>query len=165
MPELVITEFMDAGAVDRLRDKIDLLYDPGLVDDRGLLADAMREAAGLIVRNRTRVTKDLIAQAPKLRVVVRLAVGLDNIDLDACAARDIAVHPATGANAVSVAEYVIAAMLTLVRGAYGATDQVASGAWPRNMLVGGEVHGRTLGLVGLGATARKVAARAPGPWA
>ena len=83
-----------------------------------------------------------------------------NIDLEACAERDIAVFPATGANAVSVAEYVLAAMLQLWRPVYGATARVAAGEWPRQELGGRELAGSRLGLIGLGSVARTVAERA-----
>jgi (S)-sulfolactate dehydrogenase len=102
----------------------------------------------------------LLEAAAKLEAVGRLGVGLDNIDVEACKARDIAVLPATGANDLSVAEYVIAGVLVLLRGAYGASDEVAVGAWPRERLIGREVSGRRLGLVGFGSIARETAKRA-----
>ena len=93
----------------------------------------------------------MLAAAPQLRVVGRLGVGLDNIDLTACAARDIQVIPASGANAQAVAEYVIATAMLLLRGAYLSSAEVASGAWPRARLSEGrEIAGKTLGLVGFG---------------
>jgi (S)-sulfolactate dehydrogenase len=87
-------------------------------------------------------------------------VGLDNIDLPAAAARGVEVIPARGANDLAVAEYVVAAALLLVRGAYLATAEVAAGGWPRERLIGGEVSGRVMGLLGYGAIAREVARRA-----
>ncbi len=96
----------------------------------------------------------------KLACVGRLGVGLDNIDTAACAARGIAVYPATGANDQAVAEYVIAAVMILLRRAYHARASVASGSWPREALIGREVAGKTLGLIGFGAIAREVARRA-----
>lgn len=160
---IVISEFMDADAVDRLNRAATVTYDPTLVDDPERLAGLLAEADALIVRNRTQVRGDLLAAGPKLRAVGRLGVGLDNIDQDACRARDIRVIPATGANAAAVAEYVLAAALILVRGAaYRSTEAVLSGAWPRQACVGGEVMGRTLALVGFGGIAREVAARARG---
>jgi (S)-sulfolactate dehydrogenase len=93
-------------------------------------------------------------------VVGRLGVGLDNIDVEACKARGIAVCPATGANDVAVAEWAITAMLVLLRGAWSATPQVIAGAWPRMSTIGREASGKTLGLVGLGGIARETATRA-----
>ncbi len=160
MPEIVITEFMARDAVDGLARDFSLLYDPDLVTRPAALKEATGAARALIVRNRTQVDAALLSAAPRLEAVGRLGVGLDNIDVDACAARGIAVCPATGANAVAVAEYVIGAALALLRGAFAATPAVVAGAWPREASVGREAAGKTLGLVGFGAIGREVAPRA-----
>ena len=152
---IVICEFMDTDAVAGLASRFDVRYDKGLVDRRDQLVHALGDADALIVRNRAQVDAQLLAAAPKLRVVGRLGVGLDNIDMDACAARGIAVIPATGANAQAVAEYVIAAAMLLLRGACRATGDVAAGRWPRGALSDGrEFAGTTLGLVGFGSIGR-----------
>ena len=104
---IVISEFMNDAAVARLRVDFEVHHDATLVDDPQRLHAAVKSADALIVRNRTQVDAMLIASAPRLRVVGRLGVGLDNIDTAACAARAIEVIPATGANAISVAEYVL----------------------------------------------------------
>ncbi|MFG1413362.1 MAG: hydroxyacid dehydrogenase [Pseudomonadota bacterium] len=160
MPEILVTEFMDAGALDALRVDHDVHYDPSLVDKADVLADLAQGARALIVRNRTQVRAGLLANAPNLIVVGRLGVGLDNIDVDDCRARDIQVYPATGANDVAVAEYVICGVMMLLRGAYHASGEVAAGAWPRTRLMGREVSGKRLGLIGFGAIARETAQRA-----
>lgn len=160
MPEIVISEFMDEAVVREAFAGKDIVYDPALVDRPTDLAAALTDARALIVRNRTQVNAALLAVAPKLTAVGRLGVGLDNIDLDACRARGVAVFPATGANDVSVAEYVITAMLILLRRAWFATPEVIAGKWPRMSLIGGEASGRTLGLIGFGAIARETATRA-----
>ncbi len=160
MPDIVITEFMDEAAVERLKGRHGTLYDPGLVDRPEDLAKAVAEARALVVRNRTQVRGALLDAAVNLSCVGRLGVGLDNIDVDACKARGIAVYPATGANDLSVAEYVISAAMSLLRGAYSATGDVATGKWPRQRLIGRELAGKTMGLVGLGSIAREVAWRA-----
>lgn len=160
MADIVIAEFMDEAAVDQLRARHDTLYDPDLVDRPDDLAVAVAPARALVVRNRTKVTEALIAKAPGLSCVGRLGVGLDNIDLAACKARGVTVYPATGANDVAVAEYVITTALTLLRGAYTATADVAAGSWPRQRLIGREAMDKRLGLVGYGSIARQTAARA-----
>lgn len=160
MPDIVVAEFMDEAAVREGFAGLDVLYDPTLVDRPADLARAVADARALIVRNRTQVRGALLEAAPRLRVIGRLGVGLDNIDLEACRARGIAVYPATGANDVSVAEYVITAALVLLRRAWFATDRVARGEWPRNALMGREASEKTLGLVGFGSIAREVALRA-----
>ncbi|MEJ1160000.1 hydroxyacid dehydrogenase [Prosthecomicrobium sp. N25] len=157
MARVVITEFMDEPAVADIARHAETLYDPALVDKPEALAAALADCVVLIVRNRTQVRPALLERAPHLEMVGRLGVGLDNIDMDACAARGIAVHPATGANDLSVAEYVITAALVLLRGAWGASAAVAAGSWPRNALIGREAAGKTLGLVGVGRIARETA--------
>jgi (S)-sulfolactate dehydrogenase len=160
MADIVISEFMDEVAVEGLRGGYDVLYDPGLVDRPAELKAALAGARALIVRNRTQVTAAVLDAGAKLEAVGRLGVGLDNIDMAACKARGLPVFPATGANDQAVAEYVIAAVLILLRGAYHAKDRMLAGAWPRQQLMGREVAGKTLGLVGFGGIARQVAARA-----
>ena len=157
---IVISEFMDEDAVASLRTRFDVLYDPKLADDAERLVASLADAPALIVRNRTQVRDALLDAAPRLRVVGRLGVGLDNIDVTACAERGVRVIPATGANADAVAEYVIAALLILLRGAYGATARIAGGEWPRSALTGREAQGRLLGLVGFGDIARRIVPRA-----
>lgn len=160
MPRLVITEFMDESAVARLAAAVPTRYQPDLVDRRDDLIAQIPDAEVLVVRNRTRVDAALLDAAPGLRVVGRLGVGLDNIDLAACKARGIEVWPATGANDLAVAEYVIATAMMLLRGAYLASDRVLAGEWPRQSLIGRELSGRVMGLLGFGAIARQVARRA-----
>jgi (S)-sulfolactate dehydrogenase len=162
MAEIVISEFMDEAAVDALRREFDVRYEPDLVDRPDDLLEAVADARALIVRNRTRVTASLLDAGPGLEAIGRLGVGLDNIDLDACRERSVSVHPATGANAAAVAEYVVASVLLLIRGVFGASARVAAGEWPRTELAGREVADRWLGLIGLGTIAREVASRAKG---
>ncbi|KAF0135638.1 MAG: D-3-phosphoglycerate dehydrogenase, partial [Xanthobacteraceae bacterium] len=160
MTEIVISEFMDEAAVDELRREFGVTYDKGLVDRPDELKALVAGARALIVRNRTQVRGDILAAATGLRAIGRLGVGLDNIDVEACKARGIAVLPATGANDIAVAEWAVTTIMMLLRGAYFASDAVAAGTWPRERLMGREVHGKVLGLVGFGAIARETATRA-----
>lgn len=159
---IVISEFMDEAAVDDLRRDFDVVYDPGLVDRPDDLCDALIGADALIVRNRTQVRGAVLNAAETVRVIGRLGVGLDNIDLDGCAARGIEVRPATGANDLAVAEYAVAAAMSLLRGAYDARQAMIAGEWPRTRLMGRESAGKRFGLVGFGAIARETARLARG---
>lgn len=160
---IVITEFMDERAVAQLSARHDVLYDPKLVDDPDRLHREAALAEALIVRNRTQVRGELLAQLGRCKVVGRLGVGLDNIDVAACEARGLRVIPATGANALSVAEYVIGTAMLLLRGAYQSTPAVAAGQWPRNALSSGrEIAGKTLGLIGFGSIGQLTARLAQG---
>ncbi|MBU2648450.1 hydroxyacid dehydrogenase [bacterium] len=155
MKKIVITEFMDQAAVDSLSSDFEVLYDPSLADKTDELHRAIRDADAIIVRNRTQVRGALLATAVKLTVVGRLGVGMDNIDQEACKSRNIAVFPATGANDGAVAEYVVSAALMLFRRAYLSADRMMAGLWPRTDLMGNEIGGKVLGLIGFGAIARE----------
>jgi (S)-sulfolactate dehydrogenase len=160
---ILITEFMDERAVERLRARHEVAYDPGLVDDPPRLLAAAGAADAIVVRNRTQVRGALLAALTACRVVGRLGVGLDNIDVPACRARGIQVIPATGANALSVAEFVVTSALLLLRGIYAATPAVAAGRWPRQALSSGrEAAGKVLGLVGFGSIGQCTARLARG---
>ena len=160
MPDVVISEFMDKDIALEVLDKLDVKYDPKLVDDRAALLETLAEARAIIVRNRTQVDSELLDHAPNLKVVGRLGVGLDNIDLEACKSRNVVVCPATGANDIAVAEYTITAALVLLRGVWSASDRMIAGEWPRTDLMGREMSGKRLGLIGFGSIARQAAARA-----
>lgn len=161
--KIVISEFMDDSAVDRLRSSHAVVYDPKLVDEPDALCEQVADADALIVRNRSQVRGPLLENAFRLKVVGRLGVGLDNIDVTACENKGVLVIPATGANSRAVAEYVIGTAMLLLRRAYLSTDQVASGEWPRIALSGGcEIGGKTLGLIGFGGIGRLTAELAQG---
>ena len=160
---ILIPEFMDERAVAQLRAAHDVLYDPKLVDDAPRLKAEAATADCIIVRNRTQVRGDLLAALARCKVVGRLGVGLDNIDVPACNGRGMQVIPATGANALSVAEYVVGTALVLLRGAYQSTAAVTAGQWPRNALSNGrEASGKTLGLIGFGSIGQLTARLARG---
>ncbi len=142
---------MDAPAVALLQQAHEVRYDPQLVDQPEALLQAAADVDVLIVRNRTQVRGELLQALARCKVVGRLGVGLDNIDVPACQARGMQVIPATGANALSVAEYVIGTAMLLLRGAYQSQAAMVQGQWPRNALSSGrEIHGKTLGLIGYG---------------
>ncbi len=157
MPEIVISEFMDEGAIAEHLGSRNVHYDPRLAERRCDLLDLLADARALIVRNRTAVDRALLEQAPNLHTVGRLGVGLDNIDVDTCRDRGIEVLPATGANDAAVAEYVIGAMLVLRRSAFLHTRSTLAGVWPRAEEIGHECGGARLGLLGFGSTARETA--------
>ena len=160
---IIISEFMDDEAVASLASQFDVVYAKDLVDRQDALEAALADADAVIVRNRTQVNGKLLAVARRLRVVGRLGVGLDNIDMTACAARRMTVIPATGANALAVAEYVIGTAMLLLRTAYQSTAAVGEGKWPRGPLSNGrEIGGKTLGLIGFGGIGRLTARLARG---
>jgi len=159
---ILITEFMDQSEADRMAAAHETHYDPNLADRQADIPAMMPGVQALVVRNRTQVTQALLDASPDLKVVGRLGVGLDNIDLEACKARGIEVIPAIGANTLSVAEYVVTNAANLLRNAYQANAAMMAGDWPRATCSGREVAGRQLGLIGYGGIARETARLARG---
>ncbi len=162
MADVLISEFMDEGSAAEMMAEFDVHWDPKLWSKRDELLEQVADARAIVVRNATRVDAELIAAAPKLEVVARMGVGLDNIDLETCKARGIEVCPSIGANAQSVAEYVIATAMILLRGqALTSTHRLVAGEWPRESLARGiELAGRSLGIVGFGSIGQVMAAKA-----
>ncbi|TMS56980.1 3-phosphoglycerate dehydrogenase [Imbroritus primus] len=159
--KIVIPEALLPGPLAQLQARHTVHYDPALVNQPEPLIAAARDADCIIIRNRTQLRGALLDAMTRCRVVGRQGVGLDNIDMDVCRARGIEVIPAIGANARSVAEYVMTTAMMLLRGAYGASAEVAAGTWPRAALGGGrEIFGRTLGVVGFGSIGQVTAALA-----
>lgn len=153
MLKVVISEALNAAATP-LEHGIEVVEDATLWSRRDHLQEQLADAAGLIVRNQTIVDTELLASAPRLRAVGRLGAGLDNIDVSALRERSIALVHGGGLNARAVAEYVIGAALTLAHRLAQSDREVRAGQWRRH--VGFELRGRTLGVVGLGATGAEV---------
>jgi (S)-sulfolactate dehydrogenase len=162
MADVLISEFMDKPTADGLIADYDVHWDPDLWGKRDELLSQVAVARAIIVRNATLVNEELLDAASKLEIVARMGVGLDSIDVEACNARGVEVCPSIGANAASVAEYVIATSMILLRGpAYFATADVVAGAWDRPKFTSGvELAGRTMGIVGFGSIGQFVGAKA-----
>lgn len=158
---IVVCEFITPSGLQRLQQSgLEVHYDPHLWKDREALKARLAGATALIVRNQTQVNAELLAAAPRLRVVGRLGVGLDNINQPDLKAAGVQLYFARGINANGVAEYVMAAMLHLARNIAGAAAHVAEGGWNRTAFGGFELSGKTLGLLGLGEVGLRVARRA-----
>jgi D-3-phosphoglycerate dehydrogenase len=124
-----------------------------------LLAD-LADADALIVRSATKVTPDVLAASPKLRIIARAGSGVDNVDLPAASARGIVVTNAPGGNSISVAEHALALMLSLARSVASADAAMKQQRWEKKNLLGAELREKTLGVVGFGRIGQAVAHRA-----
>ena len=112
------------------------------------------------MRSAVQVTPAVLEKAPKLRVIGRAGVGVDNVDLDAATAAGVLVMNTPGGNAVSVAEHTLALMLAMARHIPQASASTRAGKWEKKKLMGNELRGKTLGIVGLGSIGREVVKRA-----
>ena len=136
------------------------MMEPEVVAEIGKLGDctvappdlksALSDAEVLIVRSATKVTDELLSHAPKLRIVARAGVGLDNVDRAACDRRGIKVLNTPGASSDSVAELALGMMFAISRGIPRADAGMKGGQWLKKELAGTELSGKTLGIVGLG---------------
>ncbi|HUJ22754.1 MAG TPA: phosphoglycerate dehydrogenase [Bryobacteraceae bacterium] len=118
------------------------------------------DADALVVRSAVQVTSEVLAKAPKLRVIGRAGIGVDNVDLDAATAAGVLVMNTPGGNAASVAEHALALMLAMARHITQANASTRSGKWEKKRFLGNELRGKTLGIIGLGSIGREVVKRA-----
>lgn len=156
---VLVTDKVSGGSLNALLD--DDRFEVVLIDDSKdpSFMEALKTANGLIVRSATKVRADMLDAAPELSVVGRAGVGVDNIDLQAAAARGVAVLNAPAGNTVSTAELTMALILAMVRRVAEADASVHKGEWARSRFKGSELRGRTLGLIGAGRIGGTVAKR------
>jgi (S)-sulfolactate dehydrogenase len=160
-PLALVPEYLPPKHLEMLAHRVEVVYDPDLYGDRDRLLAVVADASAVLIRNRTTIDPAFLAAAPGLKVVGRLGVGLDNVDVAALEASGVELVVAHGGNTVSVAEFVIGAMLVCRRGVFGMTGSMLAGQWPRQgHAFGNELKDKTLGLIGFGAIAREVAKRA-----
>src|SRR2546428_4525598 len=155
--KVLITDGIDRTAVEMLRKAHEVEIRE--LDPKGLVA-AIPSYQALIVRSRTKVTKDVLTRGTLLKVVGRAGVGVDNIDVDEATARKIVVVNAPTASTVSVAELAIGHMISILRHLPEADRTVKVGKWEKGNLEGRELFGKTLGLLGSGRIGMEVAKRA-----
>ncbi|WP_226582663.1 hydroxyacid dehydrogenase [Halobacillus litoralis] len=159
--KLLITEVIWEEGIAELEEQgFDVEYDENLGQDRQRLLKKVADFDGLIIRNQTQVDEELLRAGLNLKVIGRLGVGLDNINITAAKEKGIPVVFAKHANATSVAEYVMSAVLQSNRSFAKASEDVHNGNWNRKLHTGEEVYGKTIGLIGLGEIAHRVAKRA-----
>ena len=124
------------------------------------LLPVVQDVVAMVVRSETKVTRKVIEAAPKLRVVGRAGVGVDNVDVEAATQRGVVVMNTPGGNTVSTAELSFAMILSLARKVPQACASMAAGKWDRKQFQGSELAGKTLGVLGLGRIGSEVAKRA-----
>jgi D-3-phosphoglycerate dehydrogenase len=155
--KILVAEPLAPAALDLLRGQSG--WDVVVADPK-TYQPHLADTDALIVRSAVKVTKDVLAKAPKLRVIGRAGVGVDNVDLPAATEAGVLVMNTPGGNAVSVAEHTLALMLSMARFVPQASASTKSGKWEKKKFLGNELRGKTLGVVGLGSTGREVVKRA-----
>jgi len=157
--KIVIADGLPASALHSLTQP-DWIVDNRQGRSPAELANDLRDADALVVRSATKVTREIIEAAKKLRVIARAGTGVDNVDVTAATTRGIVVMNAPGANSLSVAELAMGLVLSLARNIPAADASMKASKWEKSKFAGAEIRSKTLGLVGLGRIGQEVAARA-----
>jgi len=157
-PRILVTDKIHEAAIEEAKKfaEVDLAY--GISSEE--LKNKISRYDALIVRSRTKVTREIIENAKNLKIIGRAGVGLDNIDLKAAKEKGIKVVNSPEASTISVAELTIGSLIALLRKIPEAHFSVKSGKWEREKFMGNELYGKTLGIVGFGRIGREVALRA-----
>ena len=152
---ILISEDVWSDDFVELQKRFPITHEPDLWSRKEDLKAKLADATALVVRNRTQVTRELIEAAPKLKVIARAGVGLDNIDIQAADENGVVVAAALGINAVAVAEHTLGLAISLARSIVDRDKSTRAGEW--NRAAGTEISNKTWGLLGFGATGRAVA--------
>ncbi|MFN2496630.1 MAG: phosphoglycerate dehydrogenase [Pseudonocardiaceae bacterium] len=156
-PLVLIAEKLAPSVLEVFGDEFDVRQVDGT--DRQALFDALAGADALLVRSATRVDAEALAHGPRLKIVARAGVGLDNVDVPAATERGVMVVNAPTSNIVSAAEHAVALLLAVARRIPAADRSLRGGEWKRSSFSGVELAGKTVGVVGLGKIGQLVAQR------
>ena len=157
LPVVLIADKLAESTVAALGDDIEVRWVDG--PDREKLLAAVPEADALLVRSATTVDAEVLSAAPKLKIVARAGVGLDNVDVDAATERGVLVVNAPTSNIHSAAEHALALLLAAARQVTAADASLRAHTWKRSSFSGTEIFGKTVGVVGLGRIGQLVAQR------
>ncbi len=157
---VLVSDPLGPGGMSELKKEKNIQVD----EKSGLAPEELKKIIGeydaIIIRSGTRLTKDILEAAGKLRVIGRAGVGVDNVDLDAATKRGIIVMNTPEGNTISTAEHTFSMLMALARNIPQAAVSVKSGEWKRHDFLGTELNGKTLGVIGFGRIGREVAKRA-----
>jgi D-3-phosphoglycerate dehydrogenase len=162
---ILVSDPLSEDGLARLAAAVDVVVAAPRIEgsmNRAALLAALPDCDALIVRSGTRVDAEALEAGRRLRVVGRAGVGLDNIDVEAATRRGVLVMNTPGANATATAEHTWALLLALCRRVPAADASVRARAWDRARFTGVQLHGRTIGIIGLGRVGRIVARQARG---
>ncbi|MCA3262551.1 MAG: phosphoglycerate dehydrogenase [Telmatospirillum sp.] len=161
MAKVLISDALSPRAVDIFKERgIETDMKVGLKPDE--LKAIIGNYDGLAIRSATKVTKEILAAAPHLKVIGRAGIGVDNVDVPAATARGVVVMNTPFGNSITTAEHAIAMMMALARQLPSADRSTQAGKWEKNRFMGVEISGKTLGLIGAGNIGSIVADRALG---
>ena len=152
-----INDPLDETALQKLKEKLPKALITSEHLDKDNLKVKMKDVDVLIVRSATKVTKEIIESAPKLKIIGRAGMGMDNIDVEAADTKNIKVLNTPGQNALSVAELIIGMVIDIYRNITRATIGLKEGKWEKKELEGLELSGKTFGIIGFGYVGKNLA--------
>src|SRR3989338_7531514 len=158
--KVLISDSLSKEAIDILENEKEFKIDVNTKLTPEELKRIIKDYDALVVRSGTKVTKDVIDQADKLKIIGRAGVGLDNVDVESASKKGIIVVNTPGGNTISTAEHTFSLMLALSRNIPQAETSTKKGEWERKKFMGVELYGKTLGIIGLGRIGSEVAKRA-----
>lgn len=156
-PIVLLAEQLAPSALEALGTEFEIRQVDGA--DRSALLPALADADAVLIRSATQIDAEALAAAPKLKVVARAGIGLDNVDVPAATARGVLVVNAPQSNIITAAEHALALLLAVARRIPAADASVRAGEWKRNKFTGVELADKTVGVVGLGRIGQLFAAR------
>jgi D-3-phosphoglycerate dehydrogenase len=160
--KVLISDNLHQAGVDILKSQpnIEVVVKTGMTPEE--LKEAIKDADALVIRSATKVTPEVIAAAPRLKVVGRAGTGLDNVDIPAASKRGIVVMNTPGGNTITTAEHALSMMMALARNIPQAAQSMREGKWEKKKFQGTELFNKTLGIIGMGRIGTVVAERALG---
>ncbi|MCE3288853.1 MAG: 3-phosphoglycerate dehydrogenase [Caulobacter sp.] len=163
MPRVLVSDKLSPTAVQIFKDRgVEVDYLPDIGKDKEKLLEIIGQYDGLAIRSATKVTEKLINAAPRLKVIGRAGIGVDNVDIPAASRKGIIVMNTPFGNSITTAEHAIAMMFALARELPAADASTQAGKWEKNRFMGVELYNKTLGLIGCGNIGSLVAERALG---
>src|ERR1700736_2323944 len=159
-PKILIADSISQRGIEEMtRDgALEVLTQTGLSETA--LVEMIPEFSGIVVRSQTKVTAAIVNAGTQLRVIGRAGVGVDNVDVDAATRRGVIVMNAPGGNTISTAEHAFSLLVSIARNIPQAHASMKAGQWDRKSYEGVELHGKTIGILGMGRIGTEIARRA-----
>jgi D-3-phosphoglycerate dehydrogenase len=156
--KVIIADSINAKGISDLKEVADVLVDTDITPEE--LVNVIKDFDAIVIRSRTKVTREVIEAAPKLKIIARAGVGVDNVDVQAATERGIMVINAPESTSITVAEHAMGLMLSMARKISIADKSVKEGKWEKSRFMGIELNNKTLGIIGMGRIGSQVVIRA-----
>lgn len=151
MPKVLVSDKLSDTAVQIFRDRgIDVTFDPAIGKDKDKLLEVIGDYDGLAIRSTTKVSEKVLNAAPRLKVIGRAGIGVDNVDIPAASKKGVIVMNTPFGNSITTAEHAIAMMFAVARQVPEANASTHAGKWEKNRFMGVELFNKTLGVIGAG---------------